>query len=177
MSSLPDIRLETERLILRTPIELDGPAVAAFFQSNRARYVDGPFDEEDAWYVFYTECGHWALHGFGMFMLTEKASAKPDAPIGMAGLFKMPNWEQADLGYMLFSETHEGRGLAYEAAMAVRRFAYDDLGWTTVCSSITPGNARSIRMAERMGAVLDPDAVAPDEGDVVYRHPAPEALQ
>ena len=60
--------------------------------------------------------------------------------------------------------------------MAARAHAYGALGWTTAVSYIDPQNARSIRVAERMGAKLDPDAVPMDPGDLVYRHPAPEDL-
>jgi RimJ/RimL family protein N-acetyltransferase len=40
-------------------------------------------------------------------------------------------------------------------------------------SYIDPGNARSIRLAERLGARLDRSAAKSDPEDLVYRHEAP----
>jgi len=72
----------------------------------------------------------------------------------------------------------EGKGIAHEAALAVRDWCYNVRGLTLLMSYIDPRNARSIRLAERMGAVLDESAPLP-EGElcVAYRHPGPEALQ
>ena len=39
-------------------------------------------------------------------------------------------------------------------------------------SYIDPGNARSIALAERLGARPDPDAPRADPDDLVYRHTA-----
>ena len=61
--------------------------------------------------------------------------------------------------------------------MAARDFAYRTLRWKTAVSYIDVDNARSIKLAERMGATPDPPAVLLDGDDVVYRHPAPEAVQ
>ena len=41
---------------------------------------------------------------------------------------------------------------------------------------IAPENARSIRLAERLGAALDRTVTAPNgRPALIYRHPAPEA--
>ena len=49
------------------------------------------------------------------------------------------------------------------------------LGWTTAVSYIDRDNARSIALARRIGCTEDPDAVASDPEDFVFRHPAPGA--
>ena len=67
----------------------------------------------------------------------------------------------------------EGKGYAFEAAQAARAHAFDVLGWETAVSYIDPGNARSIELAERLGAVRDPEAAPFHEGDLVFRHSAP----
>ncbi len=77
----------------------------------------------------------------------------------------------------------EGNGIATEAARACVAHAYDTLGWDTVVSYIDPDNARSIALAERLGATLDTQATPPTRKDpdatdaLVYRHPSPERLQ
>jgi RimJ/RimL family protein N-acetyltransferase len=71
----------------------------------------------------------------------------------------------------------EGKGVAYEAALAARAYAYKTVKLATLVSYISPRNARSIRLAERLGARLDPDAAYPeDDPCLVYRHPGPETL-
>ena len=72
----------------------------------------------------------------------------------------------------------EGKGFAFEAARAARRYAYQIAGWRAAFSVIAPDNLRSIRLAERLGATVDRE-VGADDADgpaLVYRHPAPEAL-
>ena len=49
---------------------------------------------------------------------------------------------------------------AFSISLAVRDLTaskafYEDLGFTTLTSNIVPGNTRSIRLAERMGAVYE----------------------
>jgi RimJ/RimL family protein N-acetyltransferase len=63
-----------------------------------------------------------------------------------------------------------------EAAACARDHAFGVLGWKTAVSYIAPANTRSIRLAERLGAVRDPQAPRfPGEAEVlVYRHPTPE---
>ncbi len=68
----------------------------------------------------------------------------------------------------------EGRSIAYEAACRVRRWAYEDLGFKTITSNIVPGNTRSIRLAERMGAVHERTYENIHMGqDMLFRHPSP----
>jgi RimJ/RimL family protein N-acetyltransferase len=95
----------------------------------------------------------------------------------MAGPWYPADWSEPELGWTLWSAAHEGKGYAHEAAVAARAHAYSVLGWTTAVSYIDPDNARSIALAERLGATLDPDAAHHNPADLVYRHPAPEALQ
>ncbi len=57
--------LETPRLTLR-PIRLtDFPTFHAIFSSDRAAFMDGPFDRDEAWAEF-TQCvSGWMLRGVG----------------------------------------------------------------------------------------------------------------
>lgn len=56
--------------------------------------------------------------------------------------------------------------------------AYDTLGWSRIVSLIMQDNARSIRLAERMGCQKDGVFAHPVFGRLdIWVHPAPEALQ
>ncbi|WP_095588441.1 GNAT family N-acetyltransferase [Actibacterium ureilyticum] len=164
--------LETERLILRGPKAADWEADAEFRTSDRAQFVGGPFTRMVAWRNFASRWGHWAIHGYGMFTVTERGS---DAALGVVGPLYPDGWTEPELGWVLYEQA-EGRGIAFEAAQAVRRYAYDVLGWTTAISYIDAANQRSRALAERLGCHAEPGAAHPfeDADIIVYRHPKPE---
>jgi RimJ/RimL family protein N-acetyltransferase len=157
----------TERLILRPFAMADFAALEAIYQSPRSRYIGGTQPREKVWLDFASDCGIWHLMGFGSLSIEEKATG---ALVGQCGLNAPPEYPERELGWVLF-DGFEGKGYAFEAATRLRGFAFDTLGWDTVVSYIDPDNVRSIRLAERMGAVLDKDAATPNgEGCLVYRH-------
>lgn len=167
--------LETARLTLRAPAPQDWERWAAFAGTGRAQYVGGPFTRPLAWRAFCHITGMWAIRGFGNFVITEKGS---DTAIGSTGPWLPEGWPERELGWSIWSPEAEGMGYAAEAATAARDHAYGALGWDTAVSYIDPDNARSIALAERLGAKLDLRAETPfEEPCLVYRHPAPEALQ
>jgi RimJ/RimL family protein N-acetyltransferase len=88
---------------------------------------------------------------------------------GDVGLLHPAHYPEIELGWTLVAEA-EGRGIACEAAVAARDWAFGTLGLTTLVSYIGPENARSIRLAERLGAVRDDTAARPEPEDLVYRH-------
>lgn len=166
--------LATERLILRGPKAADAPAFAAFYASARSRYAGGPMTAAQSWRALAADFGHWAMLGFGRFMLTLRGR---DDAVGLAGPYFPAGRPEKEIGWVLFDETLEGQGLAREAAQATIDHAWHTLGWATMVSYINPANTRSIALAERLGATLDPDAPQPKPDDpcLIYRHPKPEA--
>lgn len=167
--------LHTARLRLRAPQARDWPAWRAFALSRRAALM-GPFDAFSAWHAFGHAIGHWVLRGYGWFALTRRDE---DEAIGLAGPWQPETWPEPEIGWALFDRADEGRGLAAEAVAAIRDFAFRTLGWTTAVSYIDPANARSIALARRLGARLDPAAprLPAARAAQVWRHPAPEAAR
>lgn len=165
-------RIETDRLILRGPEARDFDAIAAFYaDGDRSWGFGGPQNRNEAWRWFASLIGHWALKGFGFWM----ADTKQGETIGMVGLWEPEGWPEPELGYVMFANG-EGKGYAFEAAMAVRDHAYRHMGFTTLSSNIFPGNARSVALAVRMGAWLEREYDNVSHGkELVYRHPGPEA--
>ncbi len=164
--------IETERLILRPPKAADNLAYAEFFLSERARYVGRATNRFQAWKTFAMDAGHWFLHGYGPWVVTRKGS---DRAVASVGCWHPEMFPERELGWLAFDGA-EGEGIAYEAALAARAHDYETHGVSTLVSYVHRDNARSIRLAERLGAVVDPDAPSSDPEDLVYRHPAPEAL-
>jgi ribosomal-protein-alanine N-acetyltransferase len=168
MFEIPTI--ESERLILRPTKEEDFEPYAAFYETERSHLRGGPLTRNEAWESFAAEIGHWFLRGYGFWSVDEKASGEF---CGMVGLYYPEGWPAPEVGYLVW-ENHEGKGIAYEASLRARAYAFEELGWHHIVSCISEGNTRSIQLAERMGAKFDrrvPRTGAPDQ--MVYLHPAP----
>ena len=163
----PEIpQLTTPRLRLRAMTRADWSDYAALMMSERARFMGGPFDQPRAWGMFCADHAQWAFFGTGALMIEEAASG---ACLGQVGVNAGPLFPEHELGWLVYPEA-EGRGIAHEAAQALREWAREERGLPTLVSYIDADNLRSIRLAERLGAVLDPAAARPDPGDLVYRH-------
>ena len=166
--------LETERLTLRTPGPQDWEAWRAFILSDRAEFVRTPdFDEGKAWRAMGHMIGHWVLRGFGSFVYCMTGT---DRAIGHAGPWFPAGWPEREIGWTVWDAAAEGKGLAFEAVRATVDHAFRDLRWDTAVSYIDPDNARSIALAQRLGARRDPDAVANAPGILVYRHTRPATI-
>ncbi len=162
--------LETERLKLRPHRASDFDLYADFFASDRATHM-GQLKRRHAWYSFTSDVAQWVLFGHGAWAIELKADQEF---AGQIALLKPDHFPELELGWFVLSD-YEHQGIAYEAAVAARQYAYSNLGTASLVSYIAPENTRSIALAERLGAQPDPDAARDDPADVVYRHPAPEA--
>lgn len=167
--------LETTRLVLRAPQASDIEAYAAFCASPRSATVGGPFSRDEAFSRLSALLGHWHLRGYGRWMVTDRESG---APLGVVGLMYPESWPAPEIAWSLF-DAAEGKGIAHEAAVAARDYAYRVLHWDTVISCVAGDNDRSTALAERMGCVRDGVFDHPRFGSlVVWRHrPASEVLQ
>jgi len=166
-------RLVTERLVLRPPAPRDWPAYRDFALSGGMHHISPGITAGRAWRDFAAELGHWQMRGFGLWAVTRRGE---DRAIGMIGPFYPVDWPEPEIGWMIFADA-EGQGYAFEAAVAARADAFARLGWTTAVSYIAQANARSIRLAERLGAWGDDTAPRPSPDVLVYRHPAPEVVR
>ena len=168
--------LTTDRLTLRGPAPDDFAAYAEFYGSERSAGMGGPLDRPTAWRAFAAELGHWMIHGYGLWRVEVTATGQV---IGQVGFWNPLGWSEVEIGWAMYAGS-EGKGYACEAATAARAcvdHAFGPLGWDSVVSYIDPANARSIALAERLGASLDPQAPQPKPGahTLVYRHNRPEA--
>lgn len=161
----PSIR--TERLLLR-PYRLDDfPHLLALYETDRAAYIGGRLPPRRVWDGFMNCIAQWDVFGFGGWAIEEVDSG---SLVGEVAITHPVDFPEVELGWLLF-EGFEGRGYAYEAALAARRWAFEEAGITTLVSYVDRDNVRSARLAERLGARVDPQALTPN-GDLclVYRH-------
>jgi RimJ/RimL family protein N-acetyltransferase len=159
----PAPTLVTPRLRLRPMEAADFPAYAAFFASPRTVHMGGPYGRDVAWGVFCHDVAGWTLYDYGALMIEVRGRTA-----GQVGISHGPRFPESELGWFLY-DGFEGQGIATEAALALRDWAFAR-GLPTLVSYIGPDNRASVAVAERLGARLDPDAVGQDADDLVYRH-------
>ncbi|MEM7295747.1 MAG: GNAT family N-acetyltransferase [Pseudomonadota bacterium] len=142
----------------------DMAAFEAFYGSPRAAHMDVPVNRTHLWYGFASEAGSWSLCGYGGWTIEVEG-----ALAGQVALTQPPHFPELELGWMVF-DGFEGRSIAYEAASLARDYSFDAIGAETFVSCIDRKNLRSIALAERLGATVDPLAETYDDADIVYRH-------
>ncbi len=167
MTTIPT--LETERLSLRPPRIKDWPAYAELMRSDRSVYMGGPFSTNVAWGMFCHDIAQWALMEHGALMIEDRNTG---SCLGQVGINHGPLFPEHELGWVVYANA-EGKGYAYEAAKALRHWAFEIRGLKTLVSYIDAENSRSRRLAERLGAEVDAEAPRQDPTDLVYRHPSP----
>ena len=120
-----------------------------------ARYLNRPVDDTATAGFYALVTGHWDSQGFGPWALESVEPASLGQFLGFAGLAFVPPFLAAagpspELGWRL-DRAHWGRGLGTEAAAAARDDAFTRLGLPDLISVIHPGNARSQRVAVKLG--------------------------
>jgi RimJ/RimL family protein N-acetyltransferase len=113
-----------------------------------SRFIGGPQPRAAAWRGFMTMAGAWAMTGFSMFSVIDRASGRW---LGRIGPWRPEGWPGPEVGWGLVRAAW-GQGYAFEAASAAIDWAFDHLGWDEVIHSIDPANAPSQALARRLGS-------------------------
>lgn len=140
--------IETERLVLRQWRKDDFERYAEMFAAPETHHIGGPMTRGDAWRRFLHMPGAWALQGFAMFAVEEKASGRF---VGQAGPWQPDGWPGTEVGYAFHPDAW-GRGYCTEACIAAMDWAFGHLGWSEVIHSIDAANTPSQAVARRLGA-------------------------
>ncbi|MEA2150272.1 MAG: hypothetical protein QOD69_2102 [Solirubrobacteraceae bacterium] len=145
------VELETPRLRLRHWRPQDAAPMAAINRDPEVtRYLNAATDPPavDAFAARALE--HWATHGYGWWAVELRGGGF----IGFAGVshpvFLAPVAHRPELGWRL-ARAAWGLGYATEAAGAARDDALGRLGLDELISIIHPANARSQRVARKLG--------------------------
>jgi len=164
--------LGTERLCLRRFTHADADFVLRLL--NEQTFIDNIGDrgvrtQDDA--RRYLEAGpfaSYATYGFGLWLIESKLDG---APIGMCGFLQRDTLPNVDIGYALLPE-FAGLGLAREAAMATLAYGKQMYELKKILAIVSPSNARSIRLLERLDFVYDRMMqLTPDAPEVcLYAH-------
>jgi RimJ/RimL family protein N-acetyltransferase len=143
--------VETARLLLRPMEAGDCLDLLMTFGDPKVMASFGvePFGEPEVRRWIARNLEHQARYGYGLFSVIHKTDS---TLIGDCGLEhrEVEGAAELELGYDIRS-TYWSRDLATEAAAAVRDHAFQSLDRPRLISLIRPGNAASMRVAEKIG--------------------------
>jgi RimJ/RimL family protein N-acetyltransferase len=145
--------IETGRLKLRTWQASDiAPNTAMLADPASGRFItaDGKpvTDAFVGWRNAAIMSGHWALHGFGLFVVEEKSTGKF---AGRVGPWFPPGWPGFEVGWGIAGE-FRGKGYAVEAARASIDWAFARFEIDRIVHCIDRENSASQAVARRLGA-------------------------
>lgn len=122
--------------------------------SNVTRFIGGkPSTTQQTWHRVLAYVGHWAVMGFGYWVIEEKGSG---AFLGEAGFADFKRNIAAsmrgvpELGFALVTQAH-GMGYATEAVSAILRWGDENLNYPKTVCLIDPENHPSRRVVEKCG--------------------------
>jgi ribosomal-protein-alanine N-acetyltransferase len=167
--------LETRRLTLRRFMEDDLDALSVLMSDAQfMQFSLGPYSRDQTAVFLERVFAGYRDQVPSQFAATVRAENKL---IGYCGFFRqmVDGVEEIEIGYRLDSK-YWGRGLATEAAQAVRDHAFSDLGLDHVISLIHPDNIASRRVAEKNGMSVEKETVFRGFPTIVFGIRRPNAV-
>lgn len=146
--------IETERLRLRGHALKDFEPLAAMWSDPAVvRFISGkPSTREESWARLLRYPGHWTLLGYGFWAIEEKASGAYAGEGGFMNFMRDidPPFDAPEMGWSLAPGMH-GKGYAREAVSAMVRWGEAHFARRDFVCMISPQNAPSLRLAEKLG--------------------------
>lgn len=144
---------ETERLYLREMEQTDFEALCKILQDEDTMYAyGGAFSIEEVQEWLDRQIARYQKWGFGLWAVVLKET---NEMIGQCGLTMQP-WKDSEvleIGY-LFQRSYWHKGYAIESAKACKKYAFETLDATEVCSIIRDTNIASQKVAIRNGMIV-----------------------
>jgi RimJ/RimL family protein N-acetyltransferase len=166
LTARPGVELVTERLRLRpfAPEDFEAHAVICADPEVMRFIRAGALSRNDAWWQLARYLGHWQLRGYGLWAVEDRATGRL---VGHLGFLEPEGGHGFEMGWALAREVW-GKGYAYEGTRAALDWAFTELGRDRVACLIRPENARSIRLAERLGGKLESEVEDAGQRLLVY---------
>lgn len=142
---------DTDRLSLRHLALTDAEFILELVNDpDWLHYIgDRGIHTEDAArdYITHGPRAMYAQFGFGLYRVELREGG---IPIGLCGLVKRDWLDDVDIGFALLP-AYRGQGYAHEAAASTLNHGRNALGLTRIAAIVSPDNADSIRLLERLG--------------------------
>ena len=157
--------LETERLTLREFTTDDAEFIMKLVNSpGWLQFIGDRNIKTTDQAITYLENGpikSYAENGFGLAMVETKDRK---IPIGMCGIIKRDNLDNADIGFA-FLPLFTGKGYAFEMANATLSYAVTQLKMPVIYAITVANNLRSIRLLEKIGLKFIKKINAPKDNE------------
>ena len=142
--------LETPRTFMREILGNDFDFLLRLMSDAEVmRYYPMPYAEKDVRDFINRMRARYREDGCGLWMLIDRESGEP---LGRVGLYRqhVNGVDEFEIGYMVHKPFWR-RGLATEAALAVREYAFAERKLARVVSLIRPENLPSQGVARKLG--------------------------
>ena len=151
------IILKTKRLYLRRLIRDDAEFILqllnepSWLEFIGNKNVDNLNDAKK--YIELAPMNMYERYGFGLFLV---CALETSVPMGLCGLIKRDNFDDADLGYALLPEFWN-KGFALEAVESVLKYAKNTHHLSRILALSKSSNAPSIKLLNKVGFEFDRD--------------------
>ena len=144
------VRLETPRTFMRDILGNDAEFLLRMMgDAEVMRYYPKPADAKDVREFIDRMRASYRTDGCGLWLVVDRESGEP---LGRVGLLRqhVNGVDEFEIGYMIHRPFWR-RGLATEAAAAVREYAFAERKLPRVISLIRPDNVASQAVARKLG--------------------------
>jgi RimJ/RimL family protein N-acetyltransferase len=151
-------RLETARLALREMRADDLDFIASMLgDAEVMRFYPRVYTREDSWAWLVRQQRRYAEDGHGLWLVEDRPSG---SPLGQVGLIKqeVDGRTETEIGYLV-ARAQWRRGIATEAAAALRDYTFTTLARARVISLIRADNLPSQGVARKLGMRHEKDVV------------------
>jgi ribosomal-protein-alanine N-acetyltransferase len=155
------MRIETDRLIIKSNQEVDlEPLAALWANPDVTYYMGGPRNYEEILKDLREDAQLNPQPAFDLWPVIEKETGQI---IGTGGILEkdIDDSNQYEIVYVL-AKSAWGKGFATELASSLKDYALDELGLKRVTALIDPDNQRSETVATKIGLKYEKDTVRPN---------------
>jgi ribosomal-protein-alanine N-acetyltransferase len=152
-----ELHLMTPRLELRALVFDDLDALASLLGDAAALTYWGPpltRNESRSW--IERNLRRYENDGFGRCAIVLRATGELVGDCGLIATL-VEGRPEVELGWIV-RRSHQGKGIATEAAAAWRDYAFDTMGLERIVSMVSEKNVASRRVAEKLGMTVEREA-------------------
>lgn len=169
----------TTRLAMRTHAPEDfADSLALWRHPTTVRYLGGrALTPEEVWLRLLRYWGSWAMLGYGLWRVEERATGAFVGELGFQELKRdsKPSYAgEPEAGWVLMPEFH-GQGYAGEALQAALDWADVNIATSRLVCIIHPENASSIKLARVLGFARQYDLEYKGAPMALFSRPNPRA--
>ena len=161
--------LTTRRLLIREFADRDlDPYAAMLGDPETMRYYPRPYTREEARGFVERNAARYLANGFGVWVLEDRDSGVFVGDCGLA-VSLVEGIVEVEIMWHVVRERWR-QGIASEAAIAVRDYAFSALGLLRLIALVRPVNTPSRGVAEKLGMEIEREAIYADLPHLIYAH-------